>query len=69
MVGEVREKVGFFNISGDEVFHVGPPIMGLYQLDSFRDFRMSSSFRSVKMVKYPPPKIVVFHDNEGIAFL
>jgi hypothetical protein len=21
----------------------------------------------VKMVKYPPPKIVVFHDNEGVT--
>jgi len=56
-----------FNVSGNEVFHVGPPVVGLYQLDSFCDSRMSGSFRSVKMVKYPPPKIVVFHNNEGVT--
>jgi hypothetical protein len=56
-----------FNVSGDEVFHVGPPIVGLDQLDGFRDSGVSGGFRSVKMVKYPPPKIVVFHDNEGVA--
>ena len=58
-----------FHISGDKVFHVGPPIMGLDQLDGFRDSGVSGSFQSVKMVKYPPPKIIVFHDNEGVALL
>jgi len=56
-----------FHVSSDKVFHVGPPVMELYQLDSFYDFRVSGSFRSVKMVKYPPSKIIVFHNNEGIA--
>jgi hypothetical protein len=55
------------HVSSDEIFHVGPPIMGLDQLDSFYDSRVSGSFRSVKMVKYPPPKIIAFHDNEGIT--
>jgi len=41
----------FFNISSDKVFHVWPPVMRLYQLDGFHDSRVSSSFRSVKMVK------------------
>ena len=26
---------------------------------------MSSGFRGVKLGKHPPPKTVVFHDNEG----
>ena len=41
-----------FNVSGDEVFHVGPLIVGLYQLDGFHNSRVSGSFRSVRMVKY-----------------
>jgi len=41
--------------------------MGLCQLDGFRDSRVSGGFRSVKMVKYPPPKIIVFHDNESVT--
>jgi hypothetical protein len=56
-----------FYVGGDKVFHMGPPIMGLDQLDGFRDSRVSGGFRSVKMVKYPSPKIVVFYDNEGVA--
>jgi hypothetical protein len=56
-----------FNVSHDEVFYVWPPVVGLYQLDGFHDSRVSGGFRSVKMVKYPPPKIVVFHNNKGIV--
>ena len=58
-----------FHISSNKVFHVGPPVVGLDQLDSFRDSGVSGGFQSVKMVKYPPPKIVVFYDNEGLALL
>jgi hypothetical protein len=56
-----------FNVGSNKVFHIRPPVVGLYQLDGFCDSRMSGSFRSVKMVKYPPPKIIVFHNNEGVA--
>jgi hypothetical protein len=28
---------------------------------------VSSGFGRVKMVKYTPPKIVVFHNNKGIV--
>jgi hypothetical protein len=56
-----------FYISGNKVFYVGPLIVGLDQLDSFHNSGVSGGFRSVKMVKYPPPKIVVFHNNEGVA--
>ena len=33
-----------FNISGDEVFHVGPLILGLDQLDGFHDSGVSDGF-------------------------
>jgi len=56
-----------FNVGGDKVFYMRPPIVGLDQLDGFHDSGVSGGFRSVKMVKYPPPKIVVFHDNEGVT--
>jgi hypothetical protein len=59
----------FFYIGSNEVFHMGPPIVGLDQLDGFHNLRVFSSFRSVKMVKYPPPKIVVFHNNKGVTLL
>ena len=55
-----------FDIGGDKVFHVWPPIVSLYELDSFHDSRVASGFQRVKMVKYPPSKIVVFHNNKGI---
>jgi hypothetical protein len=58
-----------FHVGGNEVFHVGPPVVGLDQLDGFHYSGVSSGFRSVKMIKYPPPKIVVFYDNEGLALL
>jgi hypothetical protein len=58
-----------FDVSSDEVLYMRPPIVELYQLDGFHDSRVFSSFRSVKMVKYPPPKIIVFHNNEGITLL
>ena len=64
---EQEGQIVAFHIGSNEIFHVGPPVMGLDQLDGFCDPRVSSSFRSVKMVKYPPPKIVVFHNNEGVA--
>jgi len=57
-----------FDIGYDKVLYVWPPVMSLYELYGFRNSRVSSSFQSVKMVEYPPPKIVVFHNNEGVSF-
>ena len=54
-----------FDVVGYEVFHVGPPVEGLDELDGFGDSGVSGSYGRVKMVKYTPPKIVVFHNNEG----
>ena len=54
-----------FDIVGYEVFHVGPPVERGDKLDGFGNSRMASGYGRVKMVKYTPPKIVVFHNNEG----
>jgi len=55
-----------FNIVGYKVLHVWPPVIRLDELDSFGYPRVPSSFGRVKMVKYTPPKIIVFHNNEGV---
>ena len=57
-----------FDIVGYEVFHVGPPVERLDELDGFGNSGVSGSYGRVKMVKYTPPKIVVFHNNEGRVF-
>jgi len=54
-----------FNIVGYKVFHAGPPVIRLNELDGFGNSRVASGYRRVKMVKYTPPKIVDFHNNEG----
>ena len=33
-----------FDIGSNEVFHVWPPVMGLYEFDGFCDSRVASSF-------------------------
>ena len=55
-----------FDVVCDKVFHVGPPVILLYECDCFRNTRVSSGFEGVKMVKHTPPKIVVFHNNECV---
>ncbi len=50
------------------LFHVGPPVEGLDELDGLGNSGVSGGYGRVKMVKYPPPKIVVFHNNEGRVF-
>ena len=70
-IGCVRGVVGW--VGGDvgaggnsyEVFHTGPPVIRLNELDGFGDSRVASSYQRVKMVKHTPPKIIVFHNNEG----
>ena len=57
-----------FDIVGYEIFHAGPPVEGLDELDGFGNSGVPSSYGRVKMVKYTPPKIVVFHNNEGGIF-
>jgi len=57
-----------FDIVGYKVFHAGPPVERLDELDGFGNSRVSSGYERVKMVKYTPPKIVVFHNNEGRVF-
>ena len=57
-----------FNIVGYKVFHAGPPVEGLDELDGFGDSGVSSGYGRVKMAKYTPPKIIVFHNNEGRVF-
>jgi hypothetical protein len=56
-----------FNIVGYKVLHAWPPVIRLDELDGFSNSRVSSGFGRVKMVKYTPPKIVVFHNNKGIV--
>ncbi len=53
-----------FDIGGDELVHVGPPVMLLDQVDGFGNSGVPSSERVVKKVCYPPSKTVVFHDNK-----
>ncbi len=57
-----------FNIVGYKVLHVWPPIIRLNELDGFGDSRVASSYQRVKMMKYTPSKIIVFHNNEGRVF-
>ena len=57
-----------FDIVGYKVFHVGPPVERLDELDGFGNSRMSGSYGRVKMVKYTPPQIIVFHNNELRVF-
>jgi len=54
-----------FDIVHYEVFHAGPPVERLDELDGFGDSGVAGSCGRVKMVKYTPPKIIVFHNNEG----
>jgi hypothetical protein len=58
-----------FNVVGYKVLYVCLPVIRLDELDSFGDSRVPSSFRRVKMVKYTPSKIIVFHDNKGRVLL
>jgi len=58
-----------FDIVGYKVFHAGPPVERLDELDGFGDSGVSSGYGRVKMVKYTPSKIVIFHNNEGGLFL
>ena len=57
-----------FDVVGYKVFHAGPLVEGLDELDGFGNPRVPSSYGRVKMVKYTPPKIIVFHNNEGRVF-
>ncbi len=57
------------NIVGYKVFYAGPPVIRLNELDGFSNPRVASSYRRVKIMKYTPPKIIVFHDNKGGVFL
>ncbi len=57
-----------FNIVGHKVFYAGPLVIRLNELDGFGDPRVASSYRRVKMVKYTPPKIIVFYNNKGGVF-
>ncbi len=54
-----------FNIVGYKVLHAWPPVIRLNELDGFGNPRVASSFQRVKVVKYSPSKIIVFHNNEG----
>jgi len=56
------------DIVGYKVFHVGPPVERLDKLDGFGNSRVASGYGRVKMVKYTPPKIIVFHNNKGRVF-
>jgi len=56
------------NIVGYKVFHAGPPVERLNKLDGFGNPEVASSYRRVKMVKYTPSKIIVFHNNKGRVF-
>jgi hypothetical protein len=56
------------NIVGYKVLHAWPPVLWLNELDGFGDSEMPSSFGRVKMVKYTPPKIIVFYNNKGVTF-
>ena len=58
-----------FDVVGYEVFHAGPPVERLDELDGFGNSRVPGGYGRVKMVKYTPPKIVVFHNNEGRVLL
>jgi len=57
-----------FNIVGYKGLYAWPLVIRLNKLDGFGDSRVPSGFGRVKMVKYTPPKIIVFHDNEGRVF-
>ncbi len=54
-----------FNIVSYEVFHVGPPVERLDELDGLGNSGVAGGYGRVKMVKYTPPKIVVFHNNKS----
>ena len=55
-----------FNICGDKVFHIGPPVMWLNEGKSFQNSGVACCWRGVKCEYHPLPKAVVFHDNKGI---
>ncbi len=57
-----------FDIVSYKVFHVGPPVERLNELDGFGNSGVFGGYERVKMVKYTPPKIIVFHNNEGRVF-
>jgi hypothetical protein len=57
-----------FNIVGYKVLYAWPPVIRFNELDGFGNSRVLSSFRRVKMVKYTPSKIVIFHNNKGGVF-
>jgi hypothetical protein len=70
-------RVDFVHLTGcaafdrgrNEVAHVGPPVVLFDQVDGFGNSGVSCGKRIVKKVCYPPPKTVVFHDNESVVFV
>jgi hypothetical protein len=56
-----------FDIFCDEVPHARPPVVRGNCSDGVQNSGVSSRCRIVKQGKYPPLKIVVSHNDEGVA--
>ena len=58
-----------FDVGCNEVSHMGPPVVLFDQVDGFGNSGVSCGKRIVKKVCYPPPKTVVFHNNESVVLV
>jgi hypothetical protein len=57
-----------FHVFSNKVAHARPPVVGGYCSNSVRNSRVASRGRVVKEGKHPPLKVVISHNDEGIAF-
>jgi len=54
-----------FDVFCDKGFHVWPPVILCEQLECFSNSGVSGSHMIVEKGNYPPPKLVVCHNNQG----
>jgi len=54
-----------FDVFCDKGFHVWPPVVLCEQLECLGNPRMPSGHMIVEKGNYPPPKLVVCHNNQG----
>jgi hypothetical protein len=57
-----------FHVLGNKVAHAWPPVVGGYCSNSIRNSGVAGCGRVVKEGKHPPLKVIVSHNDEGIAF-
>ena len=51
-------------VLGDKLLHLWPPVLAADEGSCFKNAGVFCSVRIVKNGRYPPPKVVICHDNQ-----